>query len=129
MIGRCPLALTFAASMANASPIDPGHVEVLDGDTIRIAGETFRLVRDARLSVSWAIERHSDFGSSWLGVGSSWSASRAPARPELKERDVATMAARAERSTRGGRTLARCCVRPYVLPLTRIVVSCHAMMK
>jgi hypothetical protein len=38
------LALAFAASMANASPLNPGQIEVLDGDTIRIAGETFRLV-------------------------------------------------------------------------------------
>src|SRR5262245_38132974 len=44
MIGRFVLALVFAASMANASPLDPGQVEVLDGDTIRIVGETFRLV-------------------------------------------------------------------------------------
>jgi endonuclease YncB( thermonuclease family) len=44
MIGSFILALAFAASMANASPIDPGQVEVLDGDTIRVAGETFRLV-------------------------------------------------------------------------------------
>ena len=44
MIGRFVLALTFGASMANASPLDPGQVEVLDGDTIRIVGETFRLV-------------------------------------------------------------------------------------
>jgi endonuclease YncB( thermonuclease family) len=27
-----------------ASPIEPGQVEVLDGDTIRVAGETFRPV-------------------------------------------------------------------------------------
>ena len=38
------LALAFAVSMANASPLDPGQVEVLDGDTVRIAGEIFRLV-------------------------------------------------------------------------------------
>src|SRR5262249_11809658 len=44
MIGRFALALAFAASMAKASPLDPGQVEVLDGDTIRVAGETFRLV-------------------------------------------------------------------------------------
>ena len=31
-------------SIANASPVDRNHVEVLDGDTVRIAGETFRLV-------------------------------------------------------------------------------------
>jgi endonuclease YncB( thermonuclease family) len=35
------LALAFAAS---ASPIEPGQVEVIDGDTIRIASETFRLI-------------------------------------------------------------------------------------
>src|SRR5262245_63675939 len=34
----------FCASIANASPVDRNHVEVLDGDTVRIAGETFRLV-------------------------------------------------------------------------------------
>jgi endonuclease YncB( thermonuclease family) len=44
MIGRFVLALAFVASVANASPLDPGQVEVLDGDTIRVAGETFRLV-------------------------------------------------------------------------------------
>jgi micrococcal nuclease len=38
------VTVIFATSMANASPIDPGQVEVLDGDTIRIASETFRLV-------------------------------------------------------------------------------------
>jgi endonuclease YncB( thermonuclease family) len=38
------LALAFVASVANASPLNPGQVEALDGDTIRIAGETFRLV-------------------------------------------------------------------------------------
>jgi endonuclease YncB( thermonuclease family) len=44
LIGRSALALAFVASMANASPLDPAQVEVVDGDTIRIAGETFRLV-------------------------------------------------------------------------------------
>jgi endonuclease YncB( thermonuclease family) len=44
MIGYFVLALAFFASMANASPLNPGQVEVLDGDTIRVAGETFRLV-------------------------------------------------------------------------------------
>jgi endonuclease YncB( thermonuclease family) len=44
MIGRFVLALAFIASVANASPLDPGQVEVVDGDTIRVAGETFRLV-------------------------------------------------------------------------------------
>ena len=34
----------FYASIANASPVDRNHIEVLDGDTIRIAGESFRLV-------------------------------------------------------------------------------------
>jgi len=36
--------LALAASSANAAPIEPGQVEVLDGDTICVAGETFRLV-------------------------------------------------------------------------------------
>src|SRR5262249_26320414 len=49
MIGGFAFALAFAASvrdasMVNASPLDPGQVEVVDGDTVRIAGETFRLV-------------------------------------------------------------------------------------
>jgi hypothetical protein len=36
--------VAFYASIANASPVDRNNVEMLDGDTIRIAGETFRLV-------------------------------------------------------------------------------------
>jgi micrococcal nuclease len=36
--------VAFYASIANASAVDRNHVEVLDGDTIRIAGQTFRLV-------------------------------------------------------------------------------------
>ena len=34
--------LALPASSANAAPIEPGQVEVLDGDTICVAGETFR---------------------------------------------------------------------------------------
>jgi endonuclease YncB( thermonuclease family) len=34
----------FVASIANSAPIEPGQIEVVDGDTIRVAGETFRLV-------------------------------------------------------------------------------------
>ena len=44
MIGRLTFVLLFVSSIANASPLDPGQIEVLDGDTIRVAGETFRLV-------------------------------------------------------------------------------------
>lgn len=44
MIGRLTLILALVTSMANASPVDSRQVEVLDGDTIRVAGETFRLV-------------------------------------------------------------------------------------
>jgi len=44
MIGRLTFVLLFVASIANASPLSPGQVEVVDGDTVRIAGETFRLV-------------------------------------------------------------------------------------
>jgi endonuclease YncB( thermonuclease family) len=36
--------LFFVASLANATPIEPGQIDVVDGDTIRVAGETFRLV-------------------------------------------------------------------------------------
>jgi micrococcal nuclease len=44
IIGRLTLALAFAASVAHATPVNPDQVDVLDGDTIRVAGETFRLV-------------------------------------------------------------------------------------
>lgn len=44
MICRAAFLLAFFASIANASPVDQNQVEVLDGDTIRVAGETFRLV-------------------------------------------------------------------------------------
>jgi hypothetical protein len=44
-IGRLALiVLILVASIAGAAPIEPGHVVVIDGDTIRVAGETFRLV-------------------------------------------------------------------------------------
>jgi endonuclease YncB( thermonuclease family) len=36
--------LIVVAGVANAAPIESGQIEVLDGDTIRVAGETFRLV-------------------------------------------------------------------------------------
>jgi endonuclease YncB( thermonuclease family) len=42
--GRLALVTAFIISIADASPLGPGQVEVLDGDTIRVAGETFRLV-------------------------------------------------------------------------------------
>jgi endonuclease YncB( thermonuclease family) len=44
VILRLAFLLCFIAATANAAPIEPGQVEVLDGDTIRVAGETFRLV-------------------------------------------------------------------------------------
>jgi endonuclease YncB( thermonuclease family) len=42
--GRIALILAFVASIANASPLDSGQVEVLDGDTIRIGETRIRLV-------------------------------------------------------------------------------------
>jgi endonuclease YncB( thermonuclease family) len=42
--GGVALLLTLVTSIANASPLSSGQVEVLDGDTIRVGGETFRLV-------------------------------------------------------------------------------------
>ncbi len=44
MISRIGFFLAFFAAIANASPIDRNQVEVLDGDTIRVTGETFRLL-------------------------------------------------------------------------------------
>jgi len=44
MIRRVGFFLVFSISIANALPLDQNEVEVLDGDTIRVAGETFRLV-------------------------------------------------------------------------------------
>jgi endonuclease YncB( thermonuclease family) len=44
VIRHLAFILAFVASIANASPLDPGQVEVVDGDTVRISGETFRLV-------------------------------------------------------------------------------------
>jgi endonuclease YncB( thermonuclease family) len=43
MIGLA-LVLILLAAPVQSAPIEPAQVEVLDGDTIRIAGETFRLV-------------------------------------------------------------------------------------
>jgi endonuclease YncB( thermonuclease family) len=44
MIRRLAIVLALVASTAAASPLDPGQVEVVDGDTIRVSGVTFRLV-------------------------------------------------------------------------------------
>jgi endonuclease YncB( thermonuclease family) len=44
VIARFTIALVFVASVASAYPIEPGQIDVADGDTIRVAGETFRLV-------------------------------------------------------------------------------------
>jgi endonuclease YncB( thermonuclease family) len=46
MISRIAFFLAFFAAIANAnaSPVDRNQIEVLDGDTIRLGGETFRLV-------------------------------------------------------------------------------------
>src|SRR5262249_15958549 len=52
--------VAFYASIANASPVDPGQVEVLDGDTIQVAGETCRLVglgATETYRAGWASER------------------------------------------------------------------------
>jgi endonuclease YncB( thermonuclease family) len=39
-----PIVFALAATPAVASPIEPGAIEVVDGDTIRAGGRTFRLV-------------------------------------------------------------------------------------
>src|SRR5215471_16772161 len=51
--------------------------------------------RDAHLSVSWAIGRHSDFGSSWPGAASIWSVLRVLVGQGQREPLGATMVARA----------------------------------
>jgi endonuclease YncB( thermonuclease family) len=38
------LAIAMMSAAACADPIAPGAIQVVDGDTIRVAGETFRLV-------------------------------------------------------------------------------------
>ena len=38
------LMLALTLSPAHASPVEPGAVEVVDGDTIRLRGRTVRLV-------------------------------------------------------------------------------------
>jgi endonuclease YncB( thermonuclease family) len=44
LIRHLGLALALVLSPARAEPIAPALVEIVDGDTIRIQGETFRLV-------------------------------------------------------------------------------------
>jgi endonuclease YncB( thermonuclease family) len=36
--------MVLVTSVVGAAPIEPSQVKVIDGDTIRVAGETFRLV-------------------------------------------------------------------------------------
>ena len=98
------ILVAFYASIANASPVDQNNVVVLDGDTIWIAGETFRLIgfdapetyqaRCPSESES-GIERHSGFASSSLEVTSILSEWRALAAPGPKEHRAAIMAVRA----------------------------------
>jgi hypothetical protein len=33
-----PIVCAFVASIANSAPIEPGQIDVVDGDTIRVAG-------------------------------------------------------------------------------------------
>jgi hypothetical protein len=116
MIGYSALVCAFAVSILRASPLDPSDVAVLDGDTIRVAGEPFRLVgfdapetHRARCSfereigdratlkpdrLSWAV---ASILSEWL----------APAERGRKERGAAITAALVEYSERTGRTSAR----------------------
>jgi endonuclease YncB( thermonuclease family) len=38
------LAIAIMSAAAGADPVAPAEIQVVDGDTIRVAGETFRLV-------------------------------------------------------------------------------------
>jgi micrococcal nuclease len=44
LVGFLFFAFAFVTSLAETSPIDPGRVEVIDGDTVRVADEVFRLL-------------------------------------------------------------------------------------
>jgi endonuclease YncB( thermonuclease family) len=44
LVGLVLLAGMPALIQTSASPIEPGAVEIVDGDTIRAGGRTFRLV-------------------------------------------------------------------------------------
>jgi endonuclease YncB( thermonuclease family) len=44
LIARAMLLLVLTVATALASPIEPGAIEVVDGDTIRAGGRTFSLV-------------------------------------------------------------------------------------
>jgi endonuclease YncB( thermonuclease family) len=44
MIALIASILFVLVSVANASPLEPGQIEVVDGDTIRVQGERIRLV-------------------------------------------------------------------------------------
>ena len=115
LCGRTAMAnrkrrLTFFTAVANAAPIEFGQIEVLDGDTIRIAGETFRLVGSRRAgdvsgaclgrSGSLATGRHFGFGSLWPVAVSILNASRVPAGRAHKARPGAIMVALAAFSER-----------------------------
>ena len=43
-LGHFAIVAAVIVSAASAVPLDPAQVEALDGDTIRVAGVTFRLV-------------------------------------------------------------------------------------
>jgi endonuclease YncB( thermonuclease family) len=115
-IGCFALALAFAVSMANASPLDPGQVDVVDGDTVRIAGETFRLVGfdapetyRARCPSERELGNRATFRLRQLVAGGGLDLERvACSCASGTNATLAIMAAPAEHSRPGGRTLARC---------------------
>ena len=113
VIGCFVLALAFATSISNASPVDPSQVEVLDGDTIRTGGETFRLigltrrrriVLNVRPSGSLGVGQHFGFGSLWPLAVSILNASPVRAQTERKEHSAAIRTlVRHSQSARTGR--------------------------
>jgi hypothetical protein len=112
------LALAFAvlATPAQSEPIAAGAVDVVDADTIRVRGQTVRLVGfdtqrpastlAAKASAILQPALHRDSGHSWRAAGLICNSSAAHASRERKARNVAT-GARAGRSKRAVETLGR----------------------
>jgi endonuclease YncB( thermonuclease family) len=95
--------LALAVSTANASPVDPGQVEVIDGDSIRVKNESIRLIGfDAPETYRAQCSSERELGNratfrlrQLVAGGATWSAWLAPAAPGRKAPRRAITGARA----------------------------------